>query len=77
MLIAASALAKNVTVSGEGISPSEAENKALQNAVENTLGVLVDSQTHDACKVSGDLIYFDAGLDSGVVRAGDIVKRGQ
>ncbi len=45
LLVAAPALAKNVTVSGEGISPTEAENKALQNAVENTLGVLVDSQT--------------------------------
>ena len=45
MLLAATALAKNVTVSGEGMTQSEAENKALQNAVENTLGVLVDSQT--------------------------------
>lgn len=45
LLVAATAFAKNVTVSGEGVTQSEAENKALQNAVENTLGVLVDSQT--------------------------------
>lgn len=37
--------AKSVTVNGEGITATEAENAALREAVENTLGVLVDSQT--------------------------------
>ena len=39
------ALAKNVTVTGMGVTPSDAENDALRAAVENTLGVLVDSNT--------------------------------
>ena len=37
--------AKNVTVTGYGSTASEAENDALRLAVENTLGVLVDSET--------------------------------
>lgn len=37
--------AKNVTVTGTGMTPSDAENDALRAAVENTLGVLVDSET--------------------------------
>lgn len=45
MLLTGSALAKNVTVTGQGLTPSDAENDALRLAVENTLGVLVDSQT--------------------------------
>lgn len=45
MLLASTALAKNVTVSGEGMTASEAENKALQLAVEDAIGVLVDAQT--------------------------------
>lgn len=45
MLLASTVFAKNVTVEGQGMSQTEAENKALQNAVENTLGVLVDGQT--------------------------------
>ncbi len=40
-----SALAKNVTVTGSGVTPADAENDALRLAVENTLGVLVDSNT--------------------------------
>lgn len=40
-----SAFAKNVTVTGTGVTPSDAENDALRMAVENTLGVLVDSST--------------------------------
>ena len=39
------ALAKNVTVTGMGETPSDAENDALRLAVEKTLGVLVDSET--------------------------------
>ena len=39
------ALAKIVTVTGMGVTSSEAENDALRIAVENTVGVLVDSQT--------------------------------
>ncbi|MBR0262130.1 MAG: hypothetical protein IJQ85_10105 [Selenomonadaceae bacterium] len=45
MIFSATALAKNVTVTGTGMTPSEAENDALRAAVENTLGVLVDSET--------------------------------
>ena len=45
MIISATAFAKNVTVTGTGMTPTEAENDALRAAVENTLGVLVDSQT--------------------------------
>lgn len=41
----ASAFAKNVTVTGMGMTASDAENDALRMAVENTLGVLVDSNT--------------------------------
>lgn len=45
ILLTGSALAKNVTVTGQGVTASEAENDALRLAVENTLGVLVDSST--------------------------------
>lgn len=37
--------AKTVSVSGSGSTASEAENDALRNAVESTVGVYVDSQT--------------------------------
>lgn len=43
--VSVNVLAKNVTVTGTGASVTEAENDALRLAVENTLGVLVDSQT--------------------------------
>ena len=39
------ALARNVTVTGMGVTVAEAENDALRNAVERAVGVLVDSQT--------------------------------
>ena len=39
------ALAKSVTVTGNGVTPADAENDALRLAVENTVGVLVDSNT--------------------------------
>ena len=45
MIFCAQASAKNVTVTGTGITPADAENDALRAAVENTLGVLVDSET--------------------------------
>lgn len=45
MIICAQASAKNVTVTGTGLTATDAENDALRAAVENTLGVLVDSQT--------------------------------
>ena len=38
-------LARTVTVSGTGTTPSEAENDALRNAIENAVGVYIDSQT--------------------------------
>ena len=37
--------AKTVSVSGSGNTVSEAENDALRNAVESTIGVYIDSQT--------------------------------
>ena len=45
MLFTGAVLAKNVTVTGQGVTSSDAENDALRMAVEKTLGVLVDSQT--------------------------------
>ena len=45
LILSSTAFAKNVTVTGRGITPSEAENDALRAAVENTVGVLVDSET--------------------------------
>ena len=45
IIFSATALAKSVTVTGTGMTPSDAENDALRMAVENTLGVLVDSET--------------------------------
>ena len=45
IVFSSSALAKNVTVTGMGLTASDAENDALRMAVENTLGVLVDSST--------------------------------
>ncbi len=45
LLVTTSALAKSVTVTGEGATAAEAENDALRRAVENTLGVLIDSST--------------------------------
>lgn len=45
LMIAAQVSAKNLTVTGRGATPTDAENDALRAAVENTLGVLVDAQT--------------------------------
>ena len=45
MIFCAEASAKNVTVTGTGLTPSEAENDALRAAVEDTVGVFVDSET--------------------------------
>ena len=45
IIFGSTAFAKTVTVTGTGITDSEAENDALRAAVENTLGVLVDSET--------------------------------
>ena len=45
LIFGSQAFAKTVTVTGVGITASEAENDAMRNAVQNALGVLVDSQT--------------------------------
>lgn len=45
LIMSATAFAKDVTVSGTGLTPSDAENDALRAAVENAVGVLVDSET--------------------------------
>lgn len=45
VLTAPAALAKSVTATGYGQTTAEAETDALRAAVENTLGVMVDSET--------------------------------
>jgi len=45
MIFSSTAFAKTVTVTGTGATASDAESDALRAAVENTLGVLVDSAT--------------------------------
>ena len=45
IIFGSTAFAKTVTVTGTGITVAAAENDALRAAVENTLGVLVDSET--------------------------------
>ncbi|HJA50879.1 MAG TPA: hypothetical protein H9953_06075 [Candidatus Fusicatenibacter intestinipullorum] len=52
------AFAKNITVTGVGITEAEATNDALRNAVETAVGVLVDSTTIvDKNMVLEDKIY--------------------
>lgn len=59
--ITCNGFAKNVTVTGVGSTVVEAENDALRMAVENTLGVLVDSQTLvDKNVVVEDTIYANS-----------------
>lgn len=45
LMICATASAKNVTVTGTGLTESDATNDAFRAAVESAMGVLVDSQT--------------------------------
>lgn len=45
LMMCSSAFAKTVTVTGEGVTISEAENDALRMAVENAVGTLIDSTT--------------------------------
>lgn len=45
IFVSSSVFAKNVTVTGSGVTDSEAENDALRLAVESAVGVLVDSNT--------------------------------
>ena len=45
LFFSSTAFAKTVTVTGVGITQTEAENDALRNAVQNALGVLVDANT--------------------------------
>ena len=54
LMICAVASAKNVTVTGRGATPSDAENDALRAAVENTLGVLVEDNINQIHK--GDVV---------------------
>ncbi len=59
--ITCNVFAKSVTVTGVGSTAVEAENDALRMAVENTLGVLVDSQTLvDKNVVVEDTIYANS-----------------
>ena len=68
-------LAKNVVVSGFGSTVVEAENDALRMAVENTLGVLVDSQTIvDKSVVVEDNIYAKS---KGFVRDYKVISKKQ
>ncbi len=58
IILTSTALAKNVTVTGMGATPTDAENDALRLAVEKTLGVLVDSETlTENAAVVRDKIY--------------------
>ncbi|MBR2216271.1 MAG: hypothetical protein IJ849_11040 [Selenomonadaceae bacterium] len=58
LLLSAVALANKVTVTGTGTTAAQAENEALRNAVENAVGVLVDSKTLvDKNMVLEDQIY--------------------
>lgn len=45
LLICSSVLAKNITVTGIGMTEAEAVNDALRSAVEQGVGVLIDSET--------------------------------
>lgn len=45
VLLCSNALAKNITVTGRGMTETEATNDALRSAIENAVGVLVDSET--------------------------------
>ncbi len=45
LLCGGSAMAKTVTVDGYGMSQTEAERDAMRNAVEESVGSLIDSQT--------------------------------
>ena len=68
-------LAQNVTVTGIGASVTEAENDALRLAVENTLGVLVDSQTLvERNVVLEDAVYANS---KGFVKDYKIVSKSQ
>ena len=58
MLFNGVALAHNVTTIGMGLTVNDAENNALRQAVESTVGVLVDSQTLvNNHQVISDIIY--------------------
>lgn len=45
LLACSGACAKNITVTGRGVTEAEATNDALRNAVENAVGILLDSET--------------------------------
>ncbi len=46
MILSTTTFAKEVTVTGTGATQSDAENDALRAAVENTLGIIIDSETN-------------------------------
>lgn len=73
MLCCNLALAKTVTVAGMGTTASEAENDALRNAVERSVGVLVDSQTLvEKNVVLNDQIYAQS---RGFIRNYSVIDR--
>ena len=75
ILFTGAAFAKNVTVTGQGVTASDAENDALRMAVENTLGVLVDSQTlTQNSMVIHDQIYTQS---RGFITNYDVISRQQ
>ncbi len=75
IILSGVALAKNVTVTGMGATPSDAENDALRLAVEKTLGVLVDSETlTENAAVVQDKIYTQS---RGFVSAYKVTNRQQ
>lgn len=73
LLFSSFALAKTVTVAGMGSTASEAENDALRNAVERSVGVLVDSQTMvEKNVVLNDQIYTQS---RGFIRNYSVIDR--
>lgn len=61
LMMSLPAAARSVTVTGMGVTASQAENEALRMAVEKSVGVLVDSQTLvDKSIVIRDNIYTQA-----------------
>lgn len=45
VLLCSNVFAKNITTTGVGVTEAEATNDALRNALENAVGVLIDSET--------------------------------
>ena len=75
LFCASQVFAKTVTVAGMGSTATEAENDALRNAVEQTVGVLIDSKTMvEKNKVLNDQIYTQS---KGFIRNYSVIDKMQ